>query len=288
VYKLGFIGVGAMGRGMCDNLIKKSGCSLTVYDLSDANVKQFEGRATIAKSSLEVFVNSDVIFLSLPNSDVIADVTDEFFSEGVEGKIVIDLSTSYPMATKQLYERFKAEGGTFIDAPLLGGPADTAAGNAPCIVSGDKEEVDKVMDLLACFANPINFVGVSGNAHTIKLAMNFTALSYAVIVAQMFPLMEKMGIDTKNLFKIMNEGPFGNWVFDFYGKKVVNRDYHMDFALDLGLKDMTYVKKLYEDYNVPAFVLDGVLNLLRTSLKDGKGSQDFSQCAATMYEFFGI
>ena len=164
---------------MCDNLIK-SGCSLTVYDLSDANVKQFEGRATIAKSSLEVFVNSDVIFLSLPNSDVIADVTDEFFSEGVEGKIVIDLSTSYPMATKQLYERFKAEGGTFIDAPLLGGPADTAAGNAPCIVSGDKEEVDKVMDLLACFANPINFVGVSGNAYTIKLAMNFTALSYAV------------------------------------------------------------------------------------------------------------
>ncbi|NLJ41978.1 MAG: NAD(P)-dependent oxidoreductase [Clostridiales bacterium] len=286
--KLGFIGVGAMGRGMCDNLIKKSGCPMTVYDLSLENRKYFEGKATIAKSSLEVFKNSDIVFLSLPDSKTVATVTDEFLNDGVRGKVVIDLSTSYPMATKQLYERFKEEGGVFIDAPLLGGPADTAAGNAPCMISGDKDEIDKVMDLIACYASPIDFVGEAGNAHTIKLAMNFTGLTYAVTAAQMFPLMEKMGIDTKNLFQIMNDGPFGNWMFDFYGKKIVNRDYRMDFALSLGLKDMTYVKKLYEEYNVPAFVLDGVLDLLRTSLKDGKGSKDFSQCAATMYEYLRI
>jgi len=286
--RLGFIGVGAMGRGMCENLIKKSGCSMTIFDINEKNANYFKGKATIAASSLEVFKNSDVIFLSLPNSNVIAEVTDEFFKEGVKGKVVIDVSTSYPMATKQLYARFKEEGGVFIDAPLLGGPAETAAGNAPCMVSGDKEEIDKVMHLIACYADPIDYVGESGNAHTVKLAMNFTSLSYAVVVAQIFPLMEKMGIDTKNLFKIMNEGPFGNWIFDFYGKKVVNRDYHVDFTLDLGLKDMTYVKKLYENYNVPAFVLDGVLDLLRTSLKEGKGRKDFSECAATMYEFLGL
>ena len=62
----------------------------------------------------------------------------------------------------------------------------------------------------------------------------------------------------------------------------------MDCALKLGLKDMVYVKKLYEEFNVPAFALDGILNLLRTSLKDGKGAKDFSQCAETMYEFFGL
>ncbi|HHT64781.1 MAG TPA: NAD(P)-dependent oxidoreductase [Clostridiales bacterium] len=286
--RIGFIGVGAMGRGMCENLIQKSGCPMTIFDINQDNANYFSGKAAIASSPAEVLHNSDVLFLSLPNSDVIGKVTDEFFREGVKGKTVIDVSTSYPMATKQLYARFKDEGGVFIDAPLMGGPADTLAGNSPCMVSGDKEEIDKIMHLIECYASPIDYVGESGNAHTIKLAMNFTGLTYAVITAQMFPLMEKMGIDTKNLFRIMNEGSFGNWVFDFYGNKVVNRNYRMDFALELGLKDMTYVKKLYEDFNVPAFTLDGVLDLLRTSLKDGKGKKDFSECAATMYEYLGL
>ena len=286
--RLGFVGVGAMGRGICENLIRKSGCPMAVYDISEENLKYFSGRADLAKSASEIFRNSDVTFLSLPDSDVVKEVTNEFFNEEVDGKTVIDLSTSFPLATKELYRHFKAEGGAFIDAPLMGGPADVAAGNAPCMVAGDKEEVDKVMDLLACFANPIEYAGESGNAHAIKLAMNFMGLSYAVIAAQMFPLMEKMGIDTKNLFEIMNESFLGNWIFDFYGKKIVNRDYRMDFALKLGLKDMVYVKKLYEEFNVPAFALDGILNLLRTSLKDGKGAKDFSQCAETMYEFFGL
>ena len=261
---------------------------MTVFDVIDANVKYFEGKASISESSLEVFVNSDVIFMSLPNSLAVNKVTEEFLVRGTEGKVVIDHSTSYPMATKELYKKLKMQGGSFIDAPLLGGPDDTAAGNAPCIVSGDKSDIDKIINLIACYANPIDYVGASGNAHTIKLAMNFTGLAYATIIAQIFPLMEKMGIDTSNLFNIMNEGPFGNWVFDFYGNKIVNRDYRMDFALELGLKDMTYVKKLYEEFNVPSFVLDGVLDLLRTSIKDGKGKKDYSQCAATMYEYLGL
>ena len=287
--RLGFIGVGAMGRGMCDNLIAKSKCSMTVFDINDENAKHFEEKATIAESSIDVFFNSDIIFMSLPNAKIITKVANEFLTEGVKDKVIIDHSTSYPMVTKDFYAKFKAQGGIFIDAPLLGGPADTSAGHAPCIISGDKLEIDKIKNLIAYYADPIEYVGQSGNAHTIKLAMNFTGLTYAIIIAQLFPLMEKMGIDTKNLFRIMNNGEtFGNWAFDFYGKKVVNRDYHLDFALELGLKDMTYVKKLYEEFNVPSFVLDGALDLLRTCLKDGKGKQDFSQCAATMYEYFGL
>ncbi len=288
MYKIGFIGVGAMGKGMCDNLIKKSGCEVAVFDVNSENTKHFKSVATICNSSKDVFECSDVIFLSLPNSDIIEKVTNDFFDVGVKDKIVIDVSTSFPVATKALYAKFKAQGGAFIDAPLLGGPADTAAGNAPCMVSGDKDQIDKVMDLMACYAAPIDYMGESGNAHTVKIAMNFTGLGYATVVAQMFPLMEKMGIDTKQLFDVMNKGPFGNWVFDFYGRKVVNKDYHMDFALDLGLKDMTYMKKMYDQYNIPAFMLDGMLDLLRTSLKDGKGPKDYSQCAATVYEYLGI
>ena len=100
--------------------------------------------------------------------------------------------------------------------------------------------------------------------------------------------MEKLGIDTKNLFRIMNEGSFGNGVFEFYGRKFVEKDYHMDFALDMALKDMVYMKRLYEKFNVPAFLLDGGLSLLREAVKDGRGKHDTSEMAAVVYEYLGL
>ena len=284
---LGFVGVGAMGRGMCDNLIDKSGLPLSLYDINPDNADYFKGRAEIMPSSLSVFEKSDAVFLSLPNSDIVNAVAGEFLNAGAAGKIVIDVSTSLPIATKALYEKFKACGGAFIDAPLLGGPANTAAGDAPCIVSGDRDKVDAVWRLIACYADPIDYLGASGTAHTAKLAMNFLGLGYATLVAQTFPLMEKLGVDARNLYEVMKPH-YGTFAFNFYGNKTINRDYHLDFALGLGLKDMNYVKALYDQFNVPGFMLDGMIDLLRVSLKDGNGDKDYSRCAATMYQFLGL
>ena len=282
--RIGFIGVGKMGRGMCENLIKK-GNEVTVFDVNRENAAFFEGRAVIAASALEACRVSDIIFLSLPNSEVVEKVVGDLLVDGADGKSVVDVSTSDPNSTKRLYADAKAAGANYVDAPLLVGPDDTMAGNAPCIISGDKDVVDELIPIISAYASPIDYFGEIGNAHTVKLAMNFTGLMYAALMAQMFPLMEKQGIDIKNLFKVMNEGPFGNWVFDFYGKKYVERNYHMDFSLELALKDMTYVKRMYEKHNVPAFLLDGGLDFLRAAMKDGRGKLDYSEIAATMREY---
>jgi len=284
---VGFIGVGKMGRGMCDNIIKK-GYPTTVYDMHPEALAHFGDKATTASSSLEVFLASDVTFLSLPNSNVVETIAGEFLEEDVTGKTVVDTSTSYPESTKALHARFTAGGGQFIDAPLLGAPADTAAGTAPCMISGDQDAVDDVRDIVSSYATPLDYMGAIGCAHTVKIAMNFQGLMYAALAAQMFPLMEKLGIDTGNLFRMMNEGPFGNAVFEFYGRKFVEKDYHMDFALDMALKDMVYMKRLYEQFNVPAFLLDGGLSLLREAVKDGRGKHDTSEMAAVVYEYLGL
>lgn len=286
-WKLGFIGVGLMGGGICNNLIKE-GNKLTVYDKSPEAMKRFEGKATLAKNSLEVFKNSDVIFLSLPNSKIVEKIVNEFLEEGVKGKTVIDLSTSYPLSTRELYKKFKEEGGDFIDAPLNAGPDEAEKGELLSNVAGDKEAVDRISELLDCYCKHYDYLGESGNAHLVKLANNFTGLMYALLLAQMFPLMEKMGFDKKKLYDSMDNELFSNWVYRFYGPKIIDKNYRIDFTLELGLKDLTYVKKLYEEFNVPAFALDGGLNLLRTAIKDGKGKLDYSQCAAVMYEFLNI
>ena len=284
---VGFIGVGKMGRGMCDNIIKK-GYPTTVYDMDAKALAYFAGKAKKASSSLEAFLASDVTFLSLPNSVAVEAVAGEFLKEDVTGKTVVDASTSYPESTKELHARFVAAGGQFVDAPLLGGPDDTAAGTAPCMISGDKDAVDGVRDIISSYTSRIDYMGPIGNAHTVKIAMNFQGLMYAALAAQMFPLMEKLGIDTKNLFRVMNEGPFGNTVFDFYGRKFVEKDYHMDFALEMALKDMVYMKRLYDQFNVPAFLLDGGLALLREAVKEGRGKHDTSEMAAVVYEYLGL
>lgn len=284
---VGFIGLGKMGRGMCDNIVKK-GYPTTIFDMDPEALAHFGGRATAASAPLDVFLASEVTFLSLPNSNVVEAITGEFLEEDVTGKTVVDTSTSYPESTKELHARFTAAGGQYIDAPLLGSPADTAAGTAPCMISGDQDAVDDVQDIVSSYSTPISYMGPIGSAHTVKIAMNFQGLMYAALAAQMFPLMEKLGIDTKNLFKVMNDGPFGNGVFDFYGPKFVEKDYRMDFALEMALKDMVYMKRLYDQFNVPAFLLDGGLSLLREAVKDGRGKHDTSEMAAVMYEYLGL
>ncbi|NLM78781.1 MAG: NAD(P)-dependent oxidoreductase [Ruminococcaceae bacterium] len=284
---VGFIGLGNMGRGMCDNLIKK-GYPVTAYDINPAAMDFFRDRAVLANNSLDVFIASDVTFLSLPSSEVIESVVAAFLKHGVKGKTIVDTSTSYPESTKQLYAEFLAGGGHFIDAPLLGGPANTAAGNAPCMISGDQDAVDSVRSIVASYAEPINYFGPAGTAHTVKLAMNFSGLMYAALLAQMFPLMEKMGIDTQHLYQVMNDKSFGNGVFKFYAPKFVNKDYHLDFKLELALKDMQYVRRLYDQYNCPAFLLDGGLNLMREAVKEGRGTHDMSEIAAVVYEYLGL
>lgn len=285
--RIGFIGVGKMGRGMCANIIQK-GYPTTVYDVKKEALVPFKDKAKTASSSLEVFLESDVTFLSLPNSNVVEAIVGECLKEEVAGKTIVDVSTSYPESTKALHAQLTARGGQFVDAPLLGSPADTAAGTAPCMISGDPEAVEHVRDIISSYASPIDYMGPIGSAHTVKIAMNFQGLMYAALAAQMFPLMEKLEIDTKKLFKIMNDGPFGNAVFDFYGRKFVEKNYRMDFALEMALKDMVYMKRLYEQFNVPAFLLDGGLSLLREAVKDGRGKHDTSEMAAVMYEYLGL
>ena len=284
---IGFIGLGSMGRGMCDNLIRK-GYPVTAYDINRQALDLFRDRSVLAASALDVFIASDVTFLSLPSSAVVESVVSEFLKRGTAVKTVIDTSTSFPESTKALYAAFREQGGQFIDAPLLGGPADTAAGSAPCMISGDRDAVDAVSPIVASYADPISYFGAIGSAHTVKLAMNFTGLMYAMLLAQMFPLMEKMGIDTQNLYQVMNDKTFGNGVFKFNAPKFVNKNYHLDFKLALALKDMQYVKKLYDQYNCPAFLLDGGLNLMREAVKEGRGEHDMSEVAAVISEYLGL
>lgn len=288
MHKVGFVGLGNMGRGMCRNLIRK-GNMVSVYDLNREAVAAFEGTAQICASSEEVLENSQVVFLSLPNSDIIEATVDLFLKHDLKGKIIVDTSTAFPVSTRELYKKVKQAGGGFIDSPLISGPQEAEAGTLVAVAAGDKEDVDNVHDLLMSYCQSYEYVGESGNGHLIKLVQNFSGLVQALLYAEIFPIMERYGIGAEKTYSVFDNDVFSNWVFRFYGDKYVKKEYRMDFALKLGLKDLAYMKRLFENINAPAFLLDGALDLLRVSLKEGQGKDlDFSYACATMHEFVDL
>lgn len=288
--KIGFVGVGNMGKGICHNLIK-AGNEVSVFDVSENNMKLFEGEAYLCSSAKEAFERSEVTFMSLPNSNVIEATMEQFFAAGVEGKVVVDISTSYPSSTRALNEKMKANGGALLDSPLLAGPQEAWDGTLPIVIGGDKEIVDKYIDMFESYCAHWDYVGPSGNGHLLKLAQNWAGLLQAIMYAQLYPVMEKHGIPAADLYQVLNTEFYDTWFFQFYSKKYVNRNYPMDFALQLGLKDLTYMKKLCDEINVPGFMLDGAIDLCRVALKEGKDKgmmQDMSHVADTMYQYCGL
>jgi 3-hydroxyisobutyrate dehydrogenase-like beta-hydroxyacid dehydrogenase len=283
--KIGFIGLGAMGSGICRNLIEK-GYSATVYDMNPKVLEKFQDKADAVNDSMTVFNNSDFIFLSLPSSKEIEPLVEKFLEAGVKGKTIIDLSTSYPFSTKMLYKKVKENGGSFIDAALSGSPEDCDNGVIMVLFGGDKVDYSRLEPMMKGFCGNYKYVGESGSGHVAKLILNFIGLSYISLYAQTFPLTEKMGMDNNIMRELIAESGMGCGAFDYYAPKLLNKTYDMAFALELAHKDLTYARKLFEEYEVPAFSLDGVLNLLRTGIKDGKGKKDFSECGAIMHEFF--
>lgn len=288
--KVGFIGLGNIGKGICSNLIKQ-GNELAVFDLSTEAMHRFEGKAYLASDAVDVLKHSDYIFLSLPRTEIVEATIQSFIQEGIAGKTIIDTSTSYPMSTKKLYAAVKAAGGVLIDAPLMSGPDEAAAGTLDIVVGGDEEAFRDVEDLFQAYCQSYKLVGPIGTGHLLKLAINFCSLTEALIFAQMFPVMEKAGIPPKQLFDVFEESGLRNWTSNFYTKKYVAREYKLDFALALGTKDLSYMKKIYEEFNVPAFVLDGALEFCRVSLADQKPGEapiDMSYPCETMYRLLGM
>lgn len=278
------IGLGNMGGGVAKCLETK-GYTVFAYDIDEAKRKLFENACDSAEQAAK---KADIMMLSLPNSKVVEETLHGLPAEAISNKVILDLSTSFPLSTKALCEEMKAFGTALLDAPLLAGPDEAKAGTLTTMVAGDKAVYESLDSLFGDYCTSYSYVGASGSAHTMKIMMNFTGLMYAVLLGQMFPVAEKAGLDPKGLFELMNNDVFSNWMYRFYAPKMIDRSFTEAFSLKLGLKDLRYMKELCTAYGVPAFALDGGIELLERCVENGRGDRDFSECAAEMYELLGL
>jgi 3-hydroxyisobutyrate dehydrogenase-like beta-hydroxyacid dehydrogenase len=286
--KVGVIGLGRMGGGVCANIIKK-GYDTTVFDLSKQAMQRFEGEAKLAGSAEEVFQACDVTLLSLPGFPEVEAMTEKFLALGVKGKCVIDISTSYPTSSRKIYDAFKAEGGDFLDAPLTGSPVAAAEGTLVVNVGGDEEVYEKYKELISAFSKASHYIGPSGAGNVVKLLNNYLAIMYIGLYAEAFPLAEKLGLDVEKIFHIIADSSVNCKNYQgMIPKMCINKTFDPGFALNYCLKDLSYFKMMYEELKVPSFILDGGINLFKMGRLMGLGEKDSSEVAKVMYKFLGI
>lgn len=201
---LGFIGLGNMGgritRRLCD-----AGYSVTGYDRVTANVTACG--ATAAASIAQVAQQAEVIFMSLPDSNLVEAVVEGdggLLQHARSGQTVVDLSTASVASTQRLYARFEALGVNYVDAGISGGAAAAEKGKLTLMVGGKADVVDGLATVLTPFASKVAYMGPSGAGHTTKLLNNFLNAVSLAATAEVMVAGKKAGLDMQLLLEVLN------------------------------------------------------------------------------------
>jgi len=241
--KVAFIGLGAMGGPMAQNIVKK-GTNLSVYDIEKSKMDPLiDLGSTPGKSIKDTIQNAEVIITMLPSTDNVRSVicsAEGVLSFAKPGSIILDMSTIAPTGTDEVYDLCRQKEVDFIDAPVGRLVSHAISGDSLFMVGCDNDEAfKKVEPLLNAMGTTIIRCGKVGSGIRAKVVNNFQILSIAQITAEALTLAKKIGLDL-NTFKEVNAGTTANngqFHINFMSK-VLQNDIEPGFTIDLAHKDM--------------------------------------------------
>lgn len=291
--KIGFVGLGMMGAGMASNL-QKAGFELVVHDLTrQAASRHLNAGATWADSPKALAAACDVVFTSLPTpADVQRVGTGENgLIEGFrKGSAWFDLSTNSVDVVRALHVQLAAIGVDFLDAPVSGGPKGANSGRLAIWVGGDQAAYDRHHAALTAMGDQAAYIGPIGAGSIAKLVHNATSAAVNVVLAEVFTMGIKAGVDALSLFKAVRQGATGRArVFDRLADHFLTGSYDpADFALRLLHKDVSLACQLARDVQVPMRLTNMALMELTEALNRGWGQRDSRVGALLQQERAGI
>jgi len=275
--RIGFIGLGIMGKPMALNLLSKQ-WNLTVLDLNPVAVKQVvDAGAKSASTPKEVAKASDIIITMLPASKHVKEVVlgQNGIIEGAKpGAIVIDMSSITPTVSKDIAAALKQKGVDMLDAPVSGGEPKAIDGTLAIMAGGDEAVFEQVKNLLLSMGSNAILVGKNGSGVTAKLAnqiivnLNIAAMSEALVLAG------KSGIDIEKMYEAIRGGLAGSAVLDAKVPLILKRDFVAGGRIDINLKDIGNVMETAHDVGVPLPLTGQLLEIFHALKADGKEAHD--------------
>lgn len=288
---IGFIGLGVMGLHMSKRLVD-SGHQLIVHDLDPKPVNTLKAMgASIGCTPSEVTSQSDVIISMLPNPMVTKEVIlgeDGAIHGFHAGSILIDMSSSNPVVTKEIYQILKEREVEMLDAPVSGGMDGAKAGTLTIIVGGKKGVFEKVELILACMGKKIFHVGEIGTGHTLKLINNMLFSIIMAATAEALVFGTKAGINPITLREVvMNSSGSSyamvNKVKDF----IFPRDFNPGYAVDLQKKDLDLAIEFAKEIGTPLLLGSLIQQIYQSLISKGWGKKDTSIIISFFEEFMG-
>jgi 2-hydroxy-3-oxopropionate reductase len=277
--KIGFIGLGIMGRPMAENLIK-AGYDLIAYDVNRASMEPLLAEGAAGAGSIkEVAEKSGVIITMLPNSPHVKAVM--FGKDGVlestkSGAIVIDMSSIAPLVSREVGEEAKKRGIAFLDAPVSGGEPKAINKTLAIMVGGEAEVFEKAKELLFVMGSSVTYVGEIGSGNTVKLAnqiivaLNIAAMSEAMVLSV------KSGVDPVKVYEAIRGGLAGSTVLDAKMPMVLDGNFKPGFRIELHIKDLANALETAHEVGAPLPLTSQMMEILQALKVDGLEKNDHS------------
>lgn len=288
--KIGFIGLGIMGKPMALNLIK-AGYSVSGLKQSKAAGELGQAGAKLLDNYKAVAQNSDIVITMLPDSPQVESVV--FGQEGVlagiaEGALFIDMSTIAPAVAIKLYDALHQKGVAALDAPVSGGQVGAEAASLSIMVGGDEDAFDRALPVFQAMGKNIVHVGKKGAGQTAKACNQLVVGMTIQAVAESFTLAKKAGVDLKRLRESLLGGFAQSRILDLHGNRVIERNFEPGFRLNLHRKDMNIVLQAGKDLAVPLHGAAQVATQMDAAIARGKGDADHSILAELLEHLSGI
>lgn len=252
--KIGFIGLGALGEGLCNSLVK-TGFPVTVTDLNKETAKRLiAAGAHWSDDVAGVCRGNDVVITVLPSPAVSRKVVEGpggVFENLRSGGIWIEMSTTDFEDLQRLSSAAAERGISVLECPVTGGVHLANSGEITVLVGGDEATFKQVENLLATMGGEIIYMGKLGNASVVKVVTNMLAFIHLIAAGEAMMLPAKYGVDPDATYRAIRASSGNSFVHETESKLILSGSYNVKFNMDLACKDLGLVNSIAEKLGVP-------------------------------------
>jgi 2-hydroxy-3-oxopropionate reductase len=283
--RVGFIGLGIMGRPMCKNLIQ-AGFPLTVWNRSRPGIETVVGYgAREAASPREVAAQSDVIITIVTDSPDVQQVVcgEEGIIHGVQrDSVVIDMSTISPRVTREIASVLKAKGVHMLDAPVSGGEKGAIEGTLSIMAGGEAAIFERCRPIFEAMGKVIVHVGPIGSGQIVKQCNQVAGAIHLQAMCEALILAAKAGVDPARMLEAVSAGAAGSWMLSNLAPRILRGDLNPGFMVRLQQKDLRLIMETSEELNLALPTAALVQQLFRSVQADGNDDLGTQALITTM------
>jgi 3-hydroxyisobutyrate dehydrogenase len=277
--KIGLIGTGMLGEAVGLHLLK-SGFSLCVYNRTKSKTKSLEENgAIISDTPKHLAQSSELIITCVKDSDASEQIL--FGQDGIvagkhDGLTVAEMSTINPSSAIQNSKRLNEEKISSLEIPVMGGPNVAIDGKLVLMASGDRDVFDKYKEVFDTIANKTFFLGKSGSAHSIKIAMNLQISLLALALSEGITLTRKAGFDPEKFLEILNSTYFKTGMSENKAHKMIKDEFEPTFTLKNLKKDLDIITETAKEFGAVLPMAERANEIYAEAVKAGLGEIDYT------------